>query len=459
MIPGSRLAWPRPPYDENQNRKRNTCFEHQPQHICTAELSLILLRRVLRLTRMLRVSYIIPHCITLTALVLLAACGSVPTPPSTPSPPAPTTPATPPIVETPTTKPIVPGSALQVTTWDVINGWRSDNLQLAWPAFIAGCAKLKNQPPWQAVCTVAATLAEPSREMVQRFFESNFTPYRVVNSDGTDSGLVTGYYEPLLQGSRTRSARYRVPVYGVPDDLLVVDLGEVYPELKNMRLRGRLEGRRIVPYFNRSEIDNGDARLAGKEIAWVEDPVELFFLQVQGSGRIKLDKGGMIGVGYADQNGYPYRSIGRLLVERGDLPLEKASMQGIKSWAKEHPDKLQDLLNYNSSFVFFREMPGNAPGPIGALGVPLSARRSVAIDARYIPLGAPVFLSTTAPNAREPLEQLMLAQDTGGAIRGAVRADFFWGFGDEAATMAGRMRQSGKMWVLLPNGYPLAGTN
>ncbi|MDB5808589.1 MAG: MltA protein [Betaproteobacteria bacterium] len=306
------------------------------------------------------------------------------------------------------------------------------------------------------MCSVATAISEPTRDTTFRFFESNFTPFQVVNPDGTDSGLVTGYYEPLLNGSRKRSARYHVPVYGVPDDLVVIDLGEVYPDLKNMRLRGRVEGKRVVPYFNRAQIENGTAPVAGREIVWVEDPVELFFLQIQGSGRVKLDGKETIALGYADQNGYPYRSIGRLLVDRGDLPLEKASMQGIKAWAKQNPEKLQELLNYNASYVFFREMPRDLPGPIGALGLPLTAGRSIAVDSRHIPLGAPVFLATTMPNARQPLNRLMVAQDTGGAIRGPVRADFFWGFGEEAATLAGRMKQSGKMWVLLPNGYPVA---
>ena len=267
--------------------------------------------------------------------------------------------------------------------------------------------------------------------------------------------MVTGYYEPQLRGSRKRTATYRYPVYGVPEDLLVIDLAGLYPELKNMRLRGRAEGRRVVPYYDRAQIESGAAPVNGREIAWVDDAVELFFLQIQGSGRVRLDDGATVRLGYADQNGQPYRSIGRLLVERGDLPLERASMQGIKTWAKQNPDKLQELLNYNASYVFFREMPADLSGPLGALGVPLTARRSIAIDPRYIPLGAPVFLSTTMPNSPQPLNSLMLAQDTGGAIRGAVRADFFWGFGDEAGALAGRMRQSGKMWVLLPNDYPI----
>ena len=411
-------------------------------------------------------SSIILRSIAVTAWALLAACETLtpgkppvtatPIPPPVASVPAP---APAPSAETPAPKPPAPASALRATGWDAVANWREDNPQLAWSAFIRSCGALKNQPAWQSVCSVATALQEPAREMVVRFFETNFTPYQVVNADGTDSGLVTGYYEPLLNGSRKRSARYHVPVYGVPDDMLVIDLGEVYPELKNMRLRGRIDGRRVVPYYNRAQIDSGSAPVMGKEIVWVEDSIELFFMQVQGSGRVKLDGKETIMLGYADQNGYPYRSIGRLLVERGDLPLEKASMQGIKTWAKQNPDKLQELLNYNASYVFFRELPRDLPGPLGALGIPLTARRSIAVDARYIPLGAPVFLATTMPNSRQPLNRLMIAQDTGGAIRGAVRADFFWGFGEEAAALAGRMRQSGKMWILLPNGYPLPAAN
>jgi membrane-bound lytic murein transglycosylase A len=418
---------------------------------------------------MFGLSLIILRAAGATALLLLAACDTLmPAKPPVviaPSPaPAPTTPvpapAPPPAAETPTLKPPVIGaSALRATTFESIPNWRDDDPQQAWGAFLTSCGTLRNQAAWQAVCSTAATLTNPTRESAARFFESQFTPYQVVNADGTDTGLVTGYYEPLLNGSRKRSARYHVPVYGVPDDLLVIDLGESYPDLKNMRLRGRVEGRRVVPYFNRAQIESGSAPVAGKEIVWVEDSVELFFMQIQGSGRVRLDGKDTIALGYADQNGYPYRSIGRLLVERGDLPLEKASMQGIKAWARQNPDKLQELLNYNASYVFFREMPRDLPGPLGALGVPLTARRSIAVDARYVPLGAPVFLATTMPNARQPLNRLVLAQDTGGAIRGAVRADFFWGFGDEAAALAGRMKQSGKMWVLLPTGYPVPAAN
>jgi membrane-bound lytic murein transglycosylase A len=296
-------------------------------------------------------------------------------------------------------------------------------------------------------------MGRPGRDAARRFFEAHLAPFQLVNPEGTGEGLITGYYEPLLRGSRKPGARFRFPVFGVPEDLLVVDLAELHPELRGLRLRGRLEGRRIVPYYDRAGIEEGRALLAGREIVWVDDAVDLFFLQIQGSGRIALDSGETIRVGYADQNGHPYRSIGRVLVERGDLPLEKASMQGIKAWARANPARLNELLNQNASYVFFRELPATGTGPPGALGVPLTPRRSIAVDPRFVPLGAPVYIATTWPLDVKPLNQLVLAQDTGGAIRGAVRADYFWGFGDEAAREAGRMKQPLRMWVLLPKAW------
>ena len=190
-----------------------------------------------------------------------------------------------------------------------------------------------------------------------------------------------------------------------------------------MRLRGRIEGRRVVPYYDRAQIESGQGALRGREVAWVDDAIELFFLHIQGSGRILLEGGETMRVGYADQNGYPYRSIGRLLVERGELTLEQASMQSIVTWARRNPAKVNELLNSNASYVFFRELPASHAGPPGSLGIPLTARRSIAVDPHYVPLGAPVFIATTWPNSAKPLNRLMLAQDTGGAIRGPVRAD------------------------------------
>jgi membrane-bound lytic murein transglycosylase A len=345
-----------------------------------------------------------------------------------------------------------PAQALSLADWSELAAWGEGEQIHAWEAFQLSCSTLKRQAAWASVCESASSVpAQP--EQVRRFFESHFLPYRVSNPDKSRLGMITGYYEPLLNGSKTRTSRFRYPVYAPPSDLLTVDLAAVYPELKGMRLRGRLQGSKIVPYYNRAEIENGSAPIKGTELYWVDDAVDLFFLQIQGSGKIRLPSGELARVGYADQNGFPYKSIGKALVERGELTLDKASMQGIKDWAKRNPGKLNELLNTNASYVFFRELPNPLGGPLGAMGLPLTEGRSIAIDPRSIPLGAPVFLMTTWPNENRPLNRLMMAQDTGGAIKGAVRADLFWGFGHEAGKLAGSMKQNGRMWVLLPKGY------
>jgi membrane-bound lytic murein transglycosylase A len=344
-----------------------------------------------------------------------------------------------------------PGKArLDPASFDALPGWKDDDVGAAFGAFVEGCTALRSQPRWSDVCSRATTLAGADADALRTFFETGFVPHRVVGPDPEAPGLLTGYYEPLLQGSRTADARFRHPIYAAPDDLVTVDLSSVAPDTRNIRLRGRLQGRKLVPYWSRAEIEDGKARLVGRELVWVEDAVELFFLQVQGSGRVRLPDDSTVRVGYADQNGHPYRSIGRVLVDRGELPLEKASMQGIKAWGQANPSRLAALLAENPSYVFFRELPAGDGGPLGALGIPLTPGRSIAVDPTVVPLGAPVFVSTTWPNSPRALDRLVMAQDTGGAIRGAVRADFFWGFGAEAGELAGRMRQPLKMWVLLP---------
>jgi len=332
--------------------------------------------------------------------------------------------------------------------------WRREPVRPALEAFSRGCTVLEKQDAWKAVCAGAQTLLPAAAEAeIASFFELNFDPFQVINADDSTAGMVTGYYEPLLHGSRTRSKRYSHPLYGVPQDLLVIDLSSVYPDLKNRRLRGRVEGNKVVPYLARGDIDRDPAPLRGLELAWVDDAVDVFFLHIQGSGQVEFENGERMRVGYADQNGHPFRSLGATLIRRGEIPPERASMQGIKDWARRNPQKVQQLMNENPSYVFFRELPRDLPGPIGSLGVPLTAERSIAVDPRVIPLGVPVYLATTFPNTADPLNRLMVAQDTGGAIAGGVRADFFWGFGDAAGSQAGRMRQSGRMWVLLPKGY------
>lgn len=333
-------------------------------------------------------------------------------------------------------------------------GWSDDDHAAAWGAFLQSCRGMAGKPhgpAWKRVCDQAKGLgATPSAAAARQFFEAHLVPFSVQSSDGMATGMITGYYEPLLRGSRHLAKGFEQAVRGVPDDLLTIDLSAIFPELKDKRVRGRLEGNRVVPYWSRSEIAARGDRLPSKTLLYVDDAVELFFLQVQGSGRVRLPDGSMVRLNYADQNGHPYQSIGRILVERGELKLEEASMQGIQAWARANPARLDDLLNTNPSYVFFREVPNGKEGPIGALGVPLTPERSLAVDPRSVPLGVPVFLATTRPNSGQALNRLMLAQDTGGAIKGAVRADFFWGFGRGPGEMAGRMKQSGRMWLLLP---------
>ena len=409
---------------------------------------------------------------------LLAACGggsasreapatACPISSTTPGGPA-VPPSCPPCAQCSATGPGAPAAPaqpsakpLQAARWNELPGWGDDDLAAAWPTFLLSCRALASRPQWpqwKSVCEEAKGLANPNSAAARRFFESRLQPWLLTNADGTTSGLITGYYEPLLRGSRTRGKPYLQPVLGVPADLLTIDLASVLPELKNMRLRGRLEGHKVVPYFSRSEISSREKDSADRALLWVDDPVELFFLQVQGSGRVKLADGSTTRLAYADQNGHPYQSIGRLLVDRGELTLEQASMQGIKQWARANPTRVNELLNANPSYVFFREQPlkdhgsVGSEGPSGALGVPLTAERSIAVDPRHVALGTPVFLSTSQPESATPLRRLVLAQDTGGAIRGVVRADLFWGFGAAAGTQAGRMKQPGQMWLLLPPG-------
>ncbi|MBC7501158.1 MAG: murein transglycosylase A [Herminiimonas sp.] len=376
---------------------------------------------------------------------------ALPTPPSSMTPPTlPTSPGT--SATSPLPPMARPSELFRRTTFAALPGWGRDDLREALPALLASCEVLVRKADWKEPCMIARDVPATDGRAVRTYFESFFAPYQVINADGSDSGLITGYYEPLLQGARKRGGRYQTPLHRAPDDLLTIDMGNVYPETKGLRLRGRLSGGKVVPYPARAEIEKG-AVLAGKELLWVDDPIDAFFLQVQGSGRVQMeDSNETVRVAYADQNGHPYKSIGRYLVDKGELTLDQASAQGIKAWVAAHPSRQQELLNANPSYVFFKEEKLLDPrkGPKGALGVPLTAQRSVAVDPQFIPLGVPVFLSTTQPNSDVPLQRLMLAQDTGGAIRNAVRADFFWGFGAEPGEKAGRMKQRGSLWILLP---------
>lgn len=336
--------------------------------------------------------------------------------------------------------------------FDALPGWKKDTLKEALPAFLYSCRVLEKQAAWRDVCRMAGRVDAKDERAVRAFFEAALEPWQVVLKDGTRSGLATGYYEPLLRGSRTRHGPYRTPLYRVPADLVTVDMAAAYPQLKGLRLRGRLEGRRLLPYPTRGEIRLKNL-LAGQEIVWVDDEVDAFFLQVQGSGRVFLEETGeTIRLAYADQNGRPYRAIGSYLADRGEMKREAVSAQRIRQWLGRHPSRLHEVLDANPSYVFFCEEKLADPGigPKGALGVPLTAGRSVAVDSRHVPLGTPLFVDTTEPGSKTPLRRMVMAQDTGGAIRGAIRLDYFWGFGSKAGEQAGNMKQPVSIWLLLP---------
>jgi membrane-bound lytic murein transglycosylase A len=334
-------------------------------------------------------------------------------------------------------------------------GWGTDALEEAVPVFLRSCRVLFDQEDWKPACAAAAKLPAGDRAAARRFFETTFRPWSVRNHHNP-IGLFTGYYEPLLHGSRKRHGRFTVPIYSRPPELVMVDLGRFRDTLKGQRIAGEVVKGDLIPYPDRQAIDAGS--LAGRklEIAWVDDPVGAFFLEVQGSGRIRMEDGKELRVGYAAQNGHPYTSIGRELIARHALDAKDVSLQTIRAWLEAHPDQAREVMERNASYVFFQTTQGDAP--LGAQGIPLTPGRSLAVDLTRHTLGVPVWLVAGAPSPRpnEPdrrLHRLVVAQDTGGAIRGPVRGDVFWGFGPDAEAVAGRMKHRGKMWLLLPKGF------
>lgn len=332
-------------------------------------------------------------------------------------------------------------------------GWQADNLDGLAAALRRQCALRSPPAPWPVLCSEFTSLAAAGSEGLRAWLERRFVARALMDAQGADTGLITGYYEPLLNGSRRRESPAQVPLYARPADLLTIDLVEVEPRLAGMRLRGRVQGNRVVPYLSRADIDTRNA-LAGTELLWVDDPVDAFFLEIQGSGRVQLRDGSVARVGYADQNGHPYRAIGRTLIDQGALPAEAVSAPSIRDWLRANPAQARTVMHSNPSVVFFRELPANtadpAAGPPGAMSVPLTAERSLAIDRSVVPLGSLVWLDTVHPVSGQPWQRAMLGQDTGGAITGRIRADVFWGFGAEAARAAGTMKARGRMWVMEP---------
>ena len=335
--------------------------------------------------------------------------------------------------------------------WETLPAVSEADLLAGFDAWRSACQRLKADPVWGATCA-AATDVPRNAGAVRGFLKARLDVFGLRSADNSPNGLITGYYEPIYPGSLTETASAHVPVYGVPDDLIIVNLESIYPELKGKRLRGRLEGRVLKPYDDASTINSQGS--SAKPIAWLTNPMDLQFLQIQGSARIQVAGGRQLRVGYADQNGYPYRPIGRWLVEQGELKKDEVSMGTISAWAKAHPERIPELLASNPSYVFFSTRPDSNEGPRGSLNVPLTAGYSVAVDRKVIPLGSLLWLSTTQPDG-SPITRPVAAQDTGGAITGEVRADLFWGTGEAAGELAGNMKQQGQIWMLWPKGTAL----
>jgi len=326
-------------------------------------------------------------------------------------------------------------ASFRSVSWQDLPGWQEDDLTQAWPAWLKSCDALRKRNSdvnWRQVCSQANGVSDTDKQVIRQYFEANFQVYEVRNSaTGNESGLITGYYEPVMNGSQTRTVKYTVPLYGLPN---------------------AWKGSKPNPAPTRAEL-MGSGVLRGSELAWVQDPVAAAFMQIQGSGKIRLEDGRVLRLGYAGTNDQPFKSFAQWLLDRKEITRGEASMQGISAWAKRNPGRVEEMLNANPRFVFFKELPSNVSadlGPNGALGVPLTAERSIAIDLKAMPLGAPVFLSTSKPLTTQTLQKLVIAQDTGKAIVGGVRADYYWGSGDFAGELAGRMKQDGKMWLLLP---------
>lgn len=404
-----------------------------------------------------------PALLLCTALIL-SACASSPTSPTAKvqdcsCPPVASKPETPP-------EPAKPAAApYEKADFSQLPGWTQTKHRDFLEAFVRQCsidgnalARRKTTPTalLEACRAARKDLAANPQMPAQLWFEANFEVWQFQQEDGSKEGLLTGYFEPMLNGSRKRQGRFTVPLYGVPGDMITVKLDDLYPELKGKRLRGRLQGDTLVPFFSRADWERiGPDR--EEPIVWVDDKLDAFLLQVQGSGRVKLTDGSVIRLSYADQNGHPYRSIGRVLVDRGELTAAQATIPGIRKWLAANPAKLDELLNANPSVVFFKENQVLRPedGPVGAMGVPLTGGLSLAIDRQRVPYGSMIWIDSTDPIRSTPLQHGMLAQDTGGAIRGRIRGDYYWGTGAQAGEAAGVMRQPLKMWLIWPKGAPL----
>lgn len=365
----------------------------------------------------------------------------------------------------PPTPPPPPAQKLVLAAADFADlpGWAADRHAEMLPAFARSCTRLARLPDdrdlglagragdWRGVCAQAQRIAPTDHAAARAFLETAFRPFAVAEAANGPEGLFTGYYEPELRGAVARGGAFTIPLHARPSDLVTVDLGEFRPELRGQRIAGSVQNGVLRPYPARDRINAG--ALAGRSdvLVWVDDPVDAFFLEIQGSGRVVLPDGRVLRLGFAAQNGHPYVAIGRTLIERGALTRENVSMQSIRAWLAANPQDARGVMETNPSYVFFRVLEGD--GPLGSEGVALTPGRSLAVDRSFLPMGVPLWLDAEDPlDPSQRIRRAMMAQDTGGAIRGVVRGDVFWGAGPEAAERAGRMRARGRYWLLLPAG-------
>lgn len=362
---------------------------------------------------------------------------------------------------------------LTKSSFKALDDWEQDDHSQALLAFQHSCDEILSRDPesfsspllhyastqqWQAVCKAAKNIHRADALTSRRFFESKFVPYHL-SEDDQHEGLFTGYYLPLIEARFQPSKRFNVPIHALPKNLVKVDLGLFRPELAGKSIVGQVRDNKLSPYPDRVGITGGDVSDHADVLAWSDNPVDVYFAQIQGSAMVRLPDNKHIVIGYAGDNGHKYLAIGKVLISRGELNRENVSMQTIREWLLKHPGQASELLNQNASYVFFRILKDN--NPLGTEKVGLTPERSLAVDNRYIPFGAPVWIKTSIPAYRsdqldqseksvEPFRHLVVAQDTGGAIKGVVRGDIYWGTGNKAEYIAGRMNQAGESWVLLP---------
>ena len=386
-------------------------------------------------------------------LISLAACSRI----DTLLPPAHEDPAS-------NTVPALEELGLMHVTFPTVPGWKEDDHSAALPPFLRSCKKIVDLAPqkplgesnlmgtvsdWLSICRDAKRVRPGNKVDAQYFFESRFKAYMALSRKG-GIGTFTGYYEPELRGAWKADTHFKVPIYARPKDIIAADLGKFDDRWKNEKIVGRLEKGEFLPYYDRAAIETGALSGRQLEILWVDDPVDAFFLHIQGSGRIKLPDGAYIRLGYDGRNGQRYTAVGRELVAAGILRLKDVTMPAIRLWMMENPVAAQAVMRKNRSFIFFKVLKGS--GPIGAQGIELTPGRSLAIDRKFIPFGIPIWLDTLEPGTKpvKPMRRLVISQDTGSAIKGPIRGDFFWGHGAAAGEKAGIMNQPGRYYLLLP---------